>query len=183
MASKAAQKEIPDFVEKLVSDVLFYFRDSSTRRDQFKSLVELTDPENEYITIVQYHKIRWLSLSDCVTRLCTLLPLLVRFFEEEMRDMKNRMAVRRKAEDLHSRLEDPLFTLYLFFLHPNLDILADINCQLQKANQSLYVTYCKIRAFKTTLMEPLLLDSEKDYSDDNLRPVEEAVQKFHGNEF
>ena len=54
-----------------------------------------------------------------------------------MRDMKNRVAVRRKAEDLHTRLEDPLFALYLYFLQPNLDILADINRQLQKANQSL----------------------------------------------
>ena len=45
LASKAAQKEIPDFVEKLVGDVLFYFRDSPTRSDQFKSLLELTDPD------------------------------------------------------------------------------------------------------------------------------------------
>ena len=84
LASKAAQKEIPDFVEKLVGDVLFYFRDSPTRRDQFKSL---TDPDLEYITIVQYHKIRWLALSDCVNQLCMLLPMLVRFFEAEMRDI------------------------------------------------------------------------------------------------
>ena len=85
LASKAAQKEIPDFVEKLVGNVLFYFRDSPTRRDQFKSLLELTDPDQKYIAIVQYHKIRWLSLSDCVNWLCMLLPLLVRFFEAEMR--------------------------------------------------------------------------------------------------
>ena len=79
LASKAAQKELPDFVEKLVGDVLFYFRDSPTRRDQFKSLMELTDPDHEYITIVQYHKIRWLSLSDCVNRVCMLLSSLVLF--------------------------------------------------------------------------------------------------------
>ena len=70
LASKTAQKDIPDFVEENVSDVLVYFRDSSTRRDQFQSLLELTDPEHDYIAIVQYHKIRWLSLSDCVNRVC-----------------------------------------------------------------------------------------------------------------
>ena len=183
LASKATQKEIPDFVEKLVGDVLFYFRDSPTRRDQFKSLLELTDPDLEYITIVQYHKSRCLSLSDCVNRLCMLLPMLVRFFEAEMRDMNNRIAVQRKSEDLHAKLEDPLFSLYLFFLQPILDILADINCQLQKSNQSLYVTYCKIKAFKTTLMEPLLLDSEKNVTDNNVRPIDDMFEHFSGSEF
>ena len=79
-----------------------------------------------------------------------------------MRDTNNRIAVRRKAEDLHGRLENPLFSLYLFFLQPILDILADINRQPQKANQSLYVTCCKIKVFKTTLMEPLLVDPGKN---------------------
>ena len=82
--------------------MLYYFRDSLTRRDQFKSILELTDPDHEYITIVQYHKICWLSLSDCVNRLCMLLPCLVCFFEAEMRDMNNRIAVRIKAENLHA---------------------------------------------------------------------------------
>ena len=48
-----------------------------------------------------------------------LLPMLVRFFEAEMRDMNNRIAVRRKAEDLHAKLEDPLFSLYLIFSSAN----------------------------------------------------------------
>ena len=61
-----------------------------------------------------------------------------------MRDMKNRVAVRRKAKDLHTRLEDSLFALYLYFLQPNLDILADINHQLQKANQSLLCCVAKL---------------------------------------
>ena len=183
LASKAAQKEIPDFVEKLVGNVLFYFRDSPTRRDQFKSLLELTDPDQKYIAIVQYHKIRWLSLSDCFKRLCMLLPLLVRFFEAEMRDMNNTIAVRRKAEDLHTKLKDPLFSLNLFFLQPILDVLADINRQLQKSNQSLYVTYCKIRAFKTTLMEPILLYSAKNTTDDNVRDIYDMFEHFSGTEF
>lgn len=105
------------------------------------------------------------------------------FFDKEMRDTKNRPAVRRKAEDLHGRLEDPLFALYLFFLQPILDILADINRQLQKANQSLYVTYCKIKAFKTTLLEPLLKDCEAETADSNLRLVEETVARCYGSDF
>ena len=65
------------------------------------------------------------------------------FFEEEMRDIKNRKAVKRKAEDPHSRLEDPLFTLYLFFYSQVLMIsIASLKRQP--------VIYCKIRAFKNT---------------------------------
>lgn len=117
------------------------------------NLLELTDPEHEFIGLVNYHKVRWLSLSDCVNRICQLLPSLVRFIEEEKIDMANRIAVRRKAEYLHEKVVDPLFALYIiFFLQPNLEILADINRQLQKANRSLYSTYCKIRAFKATLL-------------------------------
>ena len=182
LASKTAQKEIPDFVEKLVSDTLFYFKDSAVRRDQFHSLMELTDPENDYISLVQYHRIRWLSLSDCVNRLCTLLPSLVRYFEEEMNDTKNRVAVQKKAKDLHDRLEKPLFAVYLYFLQPILDILADINCQLQRSNQSLYVTYCKIKAFRA-LLELLLVNPEGGVDDSNLTPAEECVINFYGNEF
>ena len=122
LALKAAQKELPNCVEKLLRVVLYYFRDSTTRRDQFKSVLELTDTDHEYITIVQYHTIRWLSLSDSINRLFALLPRLVCFCEAVIRDMNNRIAVRKKAENLHAKLEDPLFSLYLFFLQTILDI-------------------------------------------------------------
>ena len=183
LASKTAQKEIPDFVEKTISDVLFYFKDSPTRRDQFHLLLELTDPEHEFIGTVNYHKVRWLSLSDCVNRVCSLLPSLVRFFEEEKNDTANRIAIRKKAEDLHKRVVEPLFALYIFFLQPNLEILADVNRQLQKANQSLYSTYCKIKAFRATLLEPLLHDPTGNVTDSNLLSIDVAVTKFLGEEF
>lgn len=82
LASKAAQKEIPDFILS-VHDTLFYFRGSPARKDQFQSLLGLTDPDHAYTALVQYHKIRWLSLSDCVNRLCTHLPNLVIFLTKK----------------------------------------------------------------------------------------------------
>ena len=42
---------------------------------------------------------------------------------------------------------------------------------------------CKISAFKTTLLEPLLQDPEKEVIVSNLRPLEEAVVKFYGDDF
>ena len=34
LSNTSFQKEIPDFVEKTIGDVLFYFKDSPTRRDR-----------------------------------------------------------------------------------------------------------------------------------------------------
>ena len=76
---------IPDFVEKLISGVLFFFKDSPVRRAEFLKLQELTEPNSPHIALVQYHRVRWFSLADCVNRLVKLLPLLVRYFEEQAR--------------------------------------------------------------------------------------------------
>ena len=80
LVSKAGQKELPNDIEKTISDTLFFFKDSSVRRDEFRSLKDLVEPNSPHIAIVQYHKVRWLSLADCVDRLVKLLPLLVRYF-------------------------------------------------------------------------------------------------------
>ena len=58
----------------------------------------MVEPDNQHIAIVQYHKVRWLLLADCVNRLVKLLPLLVRYFEEQELDTANRQAVRRSVE-------------------------------------------------------------------------------------
>lgn len=115
LASKAGQKELPIEVEQTISDTVFVFKDSAVRRDEFYKLQELVQPEAPYVQIVQYHKVRWLSLVDCVDRLVQRLPLLVRYFDEQSRDRSNRAAVREKCATLHSRLGEPTFQLYLFF--------------------------------------------------------------------
>ena len=99
-------KIIPDNVEKLVhvGDVLFFFRNSPVRREEFRKLKELVEPESPHICLVQYHRVRWLSLADCVERLTHLLPLLVRYFEEQAIDRANSVAVRSKCKTLHERL-------------------------------------------------------------------------------
>ena len=82
--SKAGQKELPVYIEKTISDTLSFFKDSSFRRDEFRSLKDLVNLNSPHIAIVQYHKVRWLSLADCVDRLVKFLPLLVRYFEDKL---------------------------------------------------------------------------------------------------
>ena len=49
LASKAGQKVLPGDIEKTVADVLYFFKDSSVRRDEFHSLKELVEPNSQYI--------------------------------------------------------------------------------------------------------------------------------------
>ena len=165
LASKASQKELPSDIEKTISDTLFFFRDSSVRGDEFFALKEMVEPDSPYVAIVQYHKVRWLSLADCVGRLVKLLPLLVRYFEEQGLDTVNRVAVRERCRDLHSRLSEPRFQLFLYFLLPQLEALAKIKKWLQSPQLSIHTVYTKIRALLMMFIEPVALDNTKSLSD------------------
>ena len=145
---------------------------------------ELVEPDSPLVSIVQYHKVRWLSLSDCVSRMVKLLPLLVRYFEEQAQDTKNRQAVRAKCRDLHARLSMPLFHLYLYFLDPQLDLLAKMNKWLQSTKLTLNAVYCKIQALIKTFTAPVTLDNAKSVDDDtNLRAIECAITQLPGSDF
>ena len=63
------------------------------------------------------------------------------------------------------KIQNSLFMLYLLFLQPNLEVLADISKHLQKAGMSLYSAYCKIKVFKTTPMDQIMHDPCKDVCD------------------
>ena len=138
---KTGQKELPADIEKTVSDALFFFKDSSVRRDEFCRLKEMVEPNSPHIAIVQYHKVRFLSLADCVDCLVKLWLLLVRYFQEQELDTANREAVRTKCGDLKTHLSNPKYQLYLFFLHPQLQELAKINKWLKAANLKIHTVY------------------------------------------
>ena len=103
----------------LTGDTLFFSsKDSSVRRGEFKSLKELVESNSPYVALVQYNRVRWLSFSDCGFRLVRLLPLLVRYFEEQALDNSNRQEVRIKCRNFHAQLSEPRFQLFLFsFIH------------------------------------------------------------------
>jgi hypothetical protein len=187
LASKSGQKHIPDDVEKLIGDTLFFFKDSPVRREEFRKLKELVEPDSPHVALVLYHRVRWLSLADCVERLTQLLPLLVRYFEEQAEDMANSTTVRAKSRALHARLSEPLFQLYLFFLGPQLNMLAKLNKWLQHSEMSLHVVYSKIRALTKAFIEPIVIDSseflsESDVHVSNYRPLDEAIERLPGQD-
>lgn len=137
------------------------------------ALKELVEPDSPLVSIVQYHRVRWLSLSDCVSRLVKLLPLLVQYFEEQAENTHNRPPVRAKCRDLHFRLSKPLFHLYLLFLNPQLTLLSVMNKWFQSTQLTLNVVYCKIQALLKTFVAPIVLDSATSLTDEaNLRDMD-----------
>ena len=128
----------------LTGDTLFFSsKDSSVRRGEFKSLKELVESNSPYVALVQYNRVRWLSFSDCGFRLVRLLPLLVRYFEEQALDTSNRQEVRTKCRNFHAQLSEPRFQLFLFSLIHN---------------------HSKIKALLTTFIQPVTLDASKSVS-------------------
>ena len=158
LALKAGQKVLPGDIEKTVADVLYFFK---MNRDEFHFLKELVEPNNQYNALVQYHRIRWLSFSDCVSRLVKLLPLLVRYFEEQALDTSNRQEVQTKCRCLHTQLSEPRFQLFLFSLEPQLEVLAKMNKWLQTSSLSLHEVYSKIKALLSTFVQLISLDVTK----------------------
>ena len=102
----------------------------------------------------------------------------MRFFEEQAQDNANRVSVRNKCAALHSRLSEPLFQLYLFFLVPQLDMLAKLNKWLQQCELSLHVVYSKIRAL---VMEPI--SGQEVTAHQELSTLEVSIQKIPGCDF
>ena len=56
------------------------------------------------------------------------------------------------SSTLNSGLSEPLFQLYLYFLGPQLDMLAKLNRWLQHSSMSLHVVYSNIQALIKALL-------------------------------
>ena len=142
--------------------------------DKFHQLVKLTDPTKKIYKLIQYSKIRWLSLTKCVTRLKDVLSHLNEFFIQESDD-----TVRSLAEDLFIRTNDLKFRLYLDFLYDALPMPDEINKYIQTPNVDINKVCCAIESFCKAFSSPLLINPNLSASDDNNHvKVEDVI--FHG---
>ena len=74
-----------------------------------------------------YKKIRWLSVEQCVNRICHLYDNLREYFEKGSHDMNNSRRVRDRCQDLYEKVVNSKFVLYILFLKASLPVLADVN--------------------------------------------------------
>ena len=66
LAAKDGLDKLPNKVHKTVDDVMKHFKNSHVRKEKLKAIIEMSEEEHEYHQLVTYHKVRWLSLNDCV---------------------------------------------------------------------------------------------------------------------
>ena len=85
LAAKDGLDKLPSKIHKTVDDVMRHFKNSHVRKEKLKALIDMNGDEHEYQQLVQYHRVRWLSLKDCVQRFTDLLPEIVHYFEHELK--------------------------------------------------------------------------------------------------
>ena len=78
LASKAGQKVLPVDIEKTVADVLYFFKDSSVRRDEFHSLKELVEPNTRLCSIIEYGGSHFLIVLVALLNCCPCLLDILR---------------------------------------------------------------------------------------------------------
>ena len=80
LVAKAAQKKIPEEVESTIKDLLDHFKYSTVAQSKLKEICELND--ERFTKLIHYHKIRWLSLQDCIERIDRLHHELVEYLSQ-----------------------------------------------------------------------------------------------------
>ena len=83
LAAKDGLEKLPHSVHKTVDDVMKFFKNSHVRKEKLEVIIQMTEEDHEHFQLVTYHKVRWLSLNDCVQRFTDLLPEIVLYFEQE----------------------------------------------------------------------------------------------------
>ena len=106
LVAKDAQKSIPSTVENIIKKVLDFFSFSPAKKSKFAALAELN--EECYTILHCYHRARWLSLEQCIDRLCSVIQTVAQFFDEQGHDMTVKAADRKVCLALHDAVADPL---------------------------------------------------------------------------
>ena len=152
---------IPRFVEETIEDVLKLFKNSAVHQSQFKLHREGEDNSLDEVhdlgyKLIHYHKIRWTSYSEFVQRINALYDSLQSYLAKASEDRANTPAVRRRCADLHVRLTDHKFILYLLFLKYVLPILAIANEACQHEGMMIHESYGQIHTVVKTLSEHII---------------------------
>ena len=139
VAAKDGLGKLPHSVHKTVDDVMKFFKNS---KEKLEVIIQL----------VTYHKVRWLSLNDCVKRFTDLLPEIVLYFEQEAHNTSLQPGERSNMREFYDELVHPEFQLYL---SGRLPILASISYK-HLSKTFLLLT----KGFSRTFFEPILRNVE-----------------------
>ena len=74
LAAEDGLQKLPSCVHETVDDVMKFFKNSHVRKEKLEAIIEVALEDQEYFRLVEYHKVQWLTLNDCVQRFKDLLP-------------------------------------------------------------------------------------------------------------
>ena len=150
--------------EQLVHDVYNYFKNSPNRQKSFEQF--------QHFVQCQPHKIlkpcqtRWLSLSQCVTRILQQWPALLLYFTSEIMDAKS-----PPAERIHQALQSPYIKGTIEFMEFVLGDLAGLNAMFQSESFKLHCLLPEVERvlkvfcnsfLKTTIKNVMAVDVDKE---------------------
>ncbi|XP_050975566.1 uncharacterized protein LOC127171147 isoform X1 [Labeo rohita] len=131
--------EISGFdTEDLVVDVGYWFKGSTNRKGYLKEFCELHG--SDYMEMLLYISVRWLSLEMCITRILQRYGPLTSYFKS-LNEKQPRF--RRLVE----AFSNPLTEVYLLFLQATFPVFSTLNLLLQREKASIFQLYEEMTKF------------------------------------
>lgn len=156
-----AVKQIPQEIEDFLSNVYRYLKKSSKRQLTLHSIqVDLDLPEHR---LLQYKKVRWLSLHSAVERCLEQYDALYEFFKKESLLRNNTSANNAKA--IFDRMKILWTKLYLQFLNYILPIINEKNLLFQSEQPRIHLLHGKMASLCQTIGRMYLKESYIDLHD------------------
>ena len=125
-------------VEDFLVDLYFHFDWSSKRKNLFAEYCSFCD--QEYAKIIKFHSVRWLGLSECLTRTLRLFPSLRSYFLSQDAGIKDQENTSR-LERLVKLFSNPMLEIYCNFLNASLPYLINLNLFLQRTDPVIHLMY------------------------------------------
>ena len=147
-ASHACHK-LPRFVEDLTRDICNYFNASPKRLENLKEFQVFCNLEIH--RILHPAQTRWLSVHMIVARILEQYPALILYFTHAVNS--NDLLI---AENILTKLKDPVTKLFLQFLDFSLPFFNNLNKEMQAESPKISELYAKVSMVLKSLFECFL---------------------------
>lgn len=140
LVSSSAYSCLPKTIEKFITDVNYYFCNSSNRKKEFIKFQEYFGTANH--VIFKYASTRWLSRQEVVDRFLEQWEPLKYYFS--LIDFEN-SEKKEKVKNISCCLLDPEMKIYFLFLSYFLKIVNNINLEMQSEDARIHILHSRLQ--------------------------------------
>lgn len=146
LCASSASEKLPSALEEFTRNVYNYFSFSPKRVEYLKDFQNFTlTPEHKILHPAQT---RWLSLESVVVRILEQYNALTLFFVDAVANDHS-----QSAENILSKLQDPLTKNFLWFLQFALPFFNKLNREMQSEKPKIHELHSHITATYKTILE------------------------------